>query len=364
MVCLPVFGPVYLMKASEGATLQIVRAIRDGRLRVGDRLPAERDMADDMQVSRPTVRTALRVLVEVGVLETRAGAGTFVKSEAIPVGLMQGQWTIRRDSVVGQIVQAIREGRLRVGDRLPAERDIATDMQVSRSTVRTALSFLDQSGVLETRVNGDTFVKSAAIPVGLIQQGAIRSERGRDLLELRRLIETHVAQVAAVYGTEQDYAALASIIEEQREAIEDRERFLRLELQFHVALARGTQNSVTPRIVELVLRQLEMLTDLALRERESFERGISLHERTLDALRSRDPAQVQIAVDNHLAALESAFFSMVGRESLREIPSFLLPADGLPGDLASAAGITTDSAPPIRTRIAPDTTFRARPPTR
>src|ERR1039457_2469685 len=85
------FHAVRARRTFEAVVTQIADAIRTGELHRGDRLPSERLLAERMEVSRPTLREALRVLAEAGVVEVRPGAtgGTFVVSEAIPAALVE-----------------------------------------------------------------------------------------------------------------------------------------------------------------------------------------------------------------------------------------------------------------------------------
>jgi GntR family transcriptional regulator, transcriptional repressor for pyruvate dehydrogenase complex len=85
-----VFSPVRARRTFEAAVAQIAEAIRTGQLRRGDRLPSERVLAERMEVSRPTLREAIKVLARAGVVEVRPGSsgGTFVVADVIPATLV------------------------------------------------------------------------------------------------------------------------------------------------------------------------------------------------------------------------------------------------------------------------------------
>src|SRR5205814_1291541 len=82
------FEPVATRRTFEEAVEQIAERVKSGDLVVGDRLPSERELAALMRISRPTLREAVKVLAEAGVLEVRRGqsGGTFVASELVPRG--------------------------------------------------------------------------------------------------------------------------------------------------------------------------------------------------------------------------------------------------------------------------------------
>jgi GntR family transcriptional repressor for pyruvate dehydrogenase complex len=98
-----VFKPVHTRRTFEEAVEQIAEAIHVGELHLGDRLPSERALAEQMGISRPTLREATRVLADSGLIEVRpgAGGGTFVKSEAVPFDLLQQRSELRMSEIAG-----------------------------------------------------------------------------------------------------------------------------------------------------------------------------------------------------------------------------------------------------------------------
>ena len=80
------FEPVATRRTFEEAVEQIAEKVKAGELHVGDRLPSERELAARMRISRPTLREAVKVLAEAGVLEVRRGqaGGIFVAAELVP----------------------------------------------------------------------------------------------------------------------------------------------------------------------------------------------------------------------------------------------------------------------------------------
>jgi GntR family transcriptional repressor for pyruvate dehydrogenase complex len=97
------FGPVSTRRTFEEAVQQIAEKVRFGDLHVGDRLPSERELAELMRISRPTLREAVKVLAEAGVLEVRRGqtGGIFVASELVPRDLLRSRSEVRVGDVAG-----------------------------------------------------------------------------------------------------------------------------------------------------------------------------------------------------------------------------------------------------------------------
>jgi DNA-binding FadR family transcriptional regulator len=103
------FRAVRAARTFEAVVDQLAEAIRTGELRLGDRLPSERALALRMEVSRPTLREALKVLARAGVVEIRPGptGGTFVVSDTIPASL-----GVRTESRVAEIPAVLEARRM------------------------------------------------------------------------------------------------------------------------------------------------------------------------------------------------------------------------------------------------------------
>ncbi len=232
------------------------------------------------------------------------------------------------EEAVDQVAHAILAGDLTVGDKLPSERDLAALMQISRPTVREALKLLVDSGVVEARPGkqGGTFVASDVVPRNLLRErSGLRIAEVAGVLETRRLFEPRVAQLAALRGTDEDFEALRETIEQQRQAGDDRELALQLDLRFHLRIARATQNATLVEMMRYLLGQLEIARDMALRDEFEPGQAIAIHERTLAAILSGDPEQVDVAMDEHMSFLERIWERESGRSRLRRVPDFLLP---------------------------------------
>jgi GntR family transcriptional regulator, transcriptional repressor for pyruvate dehydrogenase complex len=236
--------------------------------------------------------------------------------------------TTRRtfEEALEQIVEAIRAGDLRAGDRIDSERTLAAQMQISRPTLREAIRVLADAGVIEVRpgAGGGMVVRSETIPRGLVERGsALRLNEVAGVLEARRLLEPRVAQLAGLYATEEDYDALQRTIDLQRECGHDRDRALLLDHRFHLAIARATRNTTIVSMMRLLLQRLEIARDMTPRAPHDPELEVSIHEQTLHAIVSGDPERIEAAMDEHLGYLERIWEEETGRVRLRRVPAFL-----------------------------------------
>jgi GntR family transcriptional regulator, transcriptional repressor for pyruvate dehydrogenase complex len=234
-----------------------------------------------------------------------------------------------------QIADKVRIGELRVGDKLPGERALAAQMQISRPTLREAVKVLVEAGLLEVRrgPGGGMFVATDVVGVELVRQrSTLRLGEVAGVLEARRMLEPRVAQLAAVRATEDDFAALQRSIDAMRglvdagRALKQEDRFLQLDVQFHLALARASGNATVESLMRVLFRQLEIARDMAMHLPLVPEWTIQIHERTVAAVRSGDLVEVEAVMDEHVGQLERTWEEETARALVRPLPEFLLPA--------------------------------------
>ncbi len=220
------------------------------------------------------------------------------------------------EEAADQIAEKVRTGDLRTGDRLPGERSLAAQMEISRPTLREAVKVLVDAGVLEVRrgPGGGMYVATDVVPTDLVRHSAsLRLAEIAAVLEARRLLEPRVAQLAAERATEEDYEALERSIEAMRRLVDGgwhprhEDRFLQLDVQFHLALARAAGNPTVETLMRMLFRQLEIARDMAMHVPLVPEWTIGIHERTLAALRSGEPDEVEAVMDEHLGQLERTY---------------------------------------------------------
>ena len=239
-------------------------------------------------------------------------------------------WTPQRvhsrrtyEDAVEQIGFALLAGDLRIGDRLPSERELAAAMGVSRPTVREAVRALSDVGALrvEPGPGGGIYVKSDVVSAAHLRARMDTAVSDvANVLEARRLLEPQVAQLAGMFATEADFRQLQATIDRHRDVLDHREQAIRMDERFHIAMARATGNPVLVDMVRRLLEQLELAVDMDYRAPADPSRGICAHEETLAALMSRDPAQIDAAMDRHLAILEELWQAQAGRPRLRGWP--------------------------------------------
>src|SRR5215468_10780085 len=126
------------------------------------------------------------------------------------------------EEIIRQVKQMIGEGRLKSGDQLPPERDLAEKFVVSRTSVREALRALESLGLVEIRPGEGTFVREVSVetliePLALVM--ASQREAISELFEARRLLEPSIAALAARRATPEELSEMDRILEEQAKEV-------------------------------------------------------------------------------------------------------------------------------------------------
>lgn len=199
------FREVATRRTYEEAIAQIADAVRLGDIAVDERLPSERTLAELMGVSRPTVREAIGALVEVGVLETRSGGGTVVKSAFVPADLIIQRAELKIGDVAG-VLEARRLLEPRVAQLAALYMD-DDDLQRLRATIellRHGADNRERFGLFELRFHLAVAraTKNSTV-VELMRTLFKRLELVRDMAmhapeETGRAIDIHERTLAAI----------------------------------------------------------------------------------------------------------------------------------------------------------------------
>ncbi len=212
-------------------------------------------------------------------------------------------------AVTRQIEELILQGVLRPGDRLPAERELAEAMDVSRPTLRAALADLEERGLVATRPGGGTFIAEvlgSAFAAPLIELFASHDTALFDYVEFRRDLEGLAAERAAVNATEADLAAIDSVFRRMEEANTKRDpaEGAALDADFHMAVVEAAHNVVMLHMMrslyELLVRGVFYNRAVVYSLPERRSRLLDQHRAIRDAVLARDPCAARTAAEAHL----------------------------------------------------------------
>lgn len=219
------------------------------------------------------------------------------------------------DEVTRQIEALILEGVLRDGDRLPAERELAAEMQVSRPILRDALKALEARGLLVTRQGGGTFVGNIVGEVfakPMRELIATHPKATADYLEYRREVEAVAAEMAARRATQADKALLAELVGRMQKAHRNGDFDIEVEIdaEFHNAVSECTHNFVLMHTLRSCYRLLAegvfynraKVYDLPGAREQLLAQHLAIYE----AIRDGDPEAARAAAVSHIAFVERA----------------------------------------------------------
>lgn len=210
------------------------------------------------------------------------------------------------EQVTHQIERRILSGELRSGDRLPTERELAEQFQVSRTAVREAMKILAQKGLIEMRPGRGTIVidgTPAAMrnSIGLLMKVKLGEVGGSDsLVEVREILEGGIAALAAARATEADIEAMGRAIQAMDESLDNAEAFIAADNAFHEALARATQNPLVLVLVNSIVPLLSEQRKQIFAVEGGPQRGQFHHKRILESIMQHEPEVARAAMHAHL----------------------------------------------------------------
>jgi GntR family transcriptional repressor for pyruvate dehydrogenase complex len=213
--------------------------------------------------------------------------------------------------IVRQVKGMIAEGRLKSGDQLPPERDLAEKFVVSRTAVREALRALESLGLVEIRPGEGTFVREVSVesliePLALVMLS--QREALGELFEARQLIEPALAALAARRATPEDVQEMERILEAQAKEVAAGRTGLEQDAQFHSAIGAAAHNRAITRIAHAVMDLLRQSREDSLNTPGRPDRSHNDHRRLLAAIRGRDENAARQAMIDHLEAVEALIF--------------------------------------------------------
>jgi DNA-binding FadR family transcriptional regulator len=210
------------------------------------------------------------------------------------------------EQIVERVKDAIRSGELTVGERLPAERQLTEQLNVSRVTVRDALRILEARGLIEVRVgaHGGAFVTAPApklVAEGITDMLMLSGLSPEEVTEARQVFELSLIPLACERADEADFADLRAICDRTEEALADGSFEVGLSAEFHVRLARATHNHA----VELMTETLQVPLMASLQRAHAVapdmgDKGVLEHREIVEALALRDVARATAIMSEHL----------------------------------------------------------------
>src|ERR1700720_2714314 len=224
------------------------------------------------------------------------------------------------EQIVQQIEESVLKGTLKPGDQLPAERELAQQLGVSRTAVREAVKTLREKGLVEAYSGRGTFITDGTSQAArqsfdlMVKLG--QAEGSPHLAELRLILEPGIAALAAARVQEPEIVALREAVAVMDGAQRDPEAYIEADLDFHLALAEAAANPLILSLIDSIVGLLREQRIKIFNVEGGPQRGQVHHKRILEAIEHRDPLGARDAMKAHLRQVrEDSRRALSGQES-------------------------------------------------
>jgi GntR family transcriptional regulator, transcriptional repressor for pyruvate dehydrogenase complex len=205
------------------------------------------------------------------------------------------------DGIVERFRSMIETGQLRVGDDLPAERDLAEQLGVGRNTVREAIRRLEAYGIVETKQKRGARVVDKSVDA-MINILSFRFENDigtfRDIQRFREIVETGLAADVVERASLAEIAAFRKL-NGRFASTRNADALSELDLQFHQLFIKAARNQTASKIYDVLSGPILQIMRLG-KSRDGGETAMVGHEAILTALEARDVAGLKQAISRHL----------------------------------------------------------------
>ncbi len=221
------------------------------------------------------------------------------------------------EQVIEQIQQRILNGELKKGDKLPSERELSEQMNVSRTSIREAIRVLETMGVIDSKQGEGNFIcsnidKSLIEPLSMIFK--LNDGTWKDILELREVFELQIVKLAALRATEKDCMELKSIIDEMRKETEipyNKKIVVLLDQKFHNKLVSISKNCLIESFFlmssKLFENFIEDARDKIISKYWSKEVLFEKHNAIYEAIRDKNPDLAYEKMKEHMEVIEKSY---------------------------------------------------------
>lgn len=212
--------------------------------------------------------------------------------------------------IIQKIQTEITAGILEAGEKLPPERELAVKYGVSRTSIREALRLLELNDFVEIRPGDGTFIKTNEQQT--IQQQltsvALKTDQTTlyEMLELRLILESQCAALAALRATGQDIEKIARTLEAMKNT-DDEEIGIQADLDFHMAIAAAANNSVLAQLISSFASHMRSTIEVTRKHRlsskENFARTLEEHRAIFIAISRGESDRAKVLMEDHIRTI-------------------------------------------------------------
>jgi len=213
---------------------------------------------------------------------------------------------IRRNKVYEEVARRLEQfiaERMKPGDMLPPERELAESFGVSRSSIRDAIRRLELVGMVEPRQGSGTIVRELSADALINPLTTVLVQKRKlvvELLDVRKMLEPPLAARAATHAAAADVAEMEDILVRQGEKLRQGDAAIEEDNEFHYAIAMASDNSVVLKVLDVLMDLLRETRERALQVEGRPQKSIAGHRRILTAIKRHDPVAAELAMRRHI----------------------------------------------------------------
>lgn len=229
--------------------------------------------------------------------------------------------------IISQIRNAVFEGKLKPGDRLPPEHQLMETFGVSKATLREALRGLELLGFLQVRkgIEGGAVITEVDIKPALdclTNYLHFKNPSIRDLTRVRILLESYCAEKAAPAISPEEIGKLEELNEACAQALEadDQDEIRKNEIEFHRTIAGVTQNPILMVLIDIVENLLDGTKEILQPDKTFSEKVLAAHKKITASLLQKNPDQTREEMLKHIREVEKDLIMLQEARRNQEIP--------------------------------------------
>ena len=217
------------------------------------------------------------------------------------MNLMSSTLKYGSENIASELRREILNGQILAPEKLPAERELAEKYQVSRGTVRSALSKLEKEKFIQIKPGSGAFVihKTSLVPVS-----EVKNANPLELIDARFALEPHICRLAVLHGKKEQFQKLETLVEAMEKSVKDPVQFASADTAFHQVLADCTGNNLLIWIINQinsVRGQDEWTKARHLTLNDNIIRTYNIqHKQILAAIKLREPEKAASLMKEHL----------------------------------------------------------------
>jgi GntR family transcriptional repressor for pyruvate dehydrogenase complex len=228
----------------------------------------------------------------------------------MPTPLKSGFEVIRRNKVYEEVAKQIERlilKKLKPGDKLPSERELAEMLQVSRSSIRDAIRGLELMGLVEPRQGAGTIVRELSAETLTNPFASVLKHKQQlvgELLDFRKMLEPPLAARAATHASPDELSEMEEILQRQEAKLSHGEVAIAEDAEFHYTIALASGNSVVLKVLDLLMDLLRDTRERSLQLKGRPQKSLAGHRRILAAIKRHDAEAAKAAMRRHIEDVE------------------------------------------------------------